>query len=64
MFIEKSHSLVKGQFTPKLKIHIFTLAISASYLLRLFWCVGVCEKSNNIQMWEKENKWIGVEKAG
>ena len=29
---------LKGQFTPKSKIHIFPLTCSAIYQSRLFWC--------------------------
>ena len=31
-------SCLKGQFTPKSKIHIFPLTFGAIYQSRLFWC--------------------------
>ena len=30
--------ILKGQFTPKSKIHIFPLTFSAVYQSKLFWC--------------------------
>ena len=36
--ITKQHTCLKGQFTPKSKIHIFRLTCCAIYQSRLFWC--------------------------